>query len=389
MNQPPHLYANEIQRLGGSLKLLQKIREVDANCAKSQVQSVYTLAHLAKICGMQYSELQNILENTNEHYSKIQIEKREYDKRRLTGPRYRYLNAPDRDLKYIQRRILEHCISQRNVGFDSYAYESGKNTLGAVRRHVGASIIFKFDLADFFDSINHIQIFNVFIRLGYPKLLSYQLSLLTTYGHDTVRREGRGDGERLYERRKIGKLPQGSPTSGALSNLVLNKFDRYFSQYAMRFGAVYTRYADDFQLSFRENLSPSRQKRVIGDVFRLCELSGFQINREKTRVLKNKNSFNLLGLSLKGDSVTVNANYRKKILAFIYTAEKYSPAGYAIHLSEMNKKANKPNCEVDEYDILARIYGHYCYIMSVDENFSRAIADRVRKLVSPLFSMDI
>src|SRR5262249_5437808 len=53
-----------------------------------------------------------------------------------------------------------------------------------------------------------------------------------------------------------GGLPQGAPTSPALSNLVNRDLDERLLQRAMRTGGRYTRYCDDLAFSWRHGPAP-------------------------------------------------------------------------------------------------------------------------------------
>jgi RNA-directed DNA polymerase len=49
-------------------------------------------------------------------------------------------------------------------------------------------------------------------------------------------------------------LPQGSPTSPTLTNILCTKLDRRLTGLANRFGVTYTRYADDITFSSPHNI---------------------------------------------------------------------------------------------------------------------------------------
>jgi RNA-directed DNA polymerase len=49
-------------------------------------------------------------------------------------------------------------------------------------------------------------------------------------------------------------LPQGSPTSPTITNILCKKLDRRLNGLANRFGATYTRYADDITFSSPHNI---------------------------------------------------------------------------------------------------------------------------------------
>jgi hypothetical protein len=85
------------------------------------------------------------------------------------------------------------------------------------------------DLADFFPRTTEKRVRAYFRAVGWSTEAAKVLTRIGT--HD-------------------GGLPQGAPTSPALSNLVNYRLDARLAGLAARFGAVYTRYADDLTFSF-------------------------------------------------------------------------------------------------------------------------------------------
>lgn len=75
-----------------------------------------------------------------------------------------------------------------------------------------------------------------FEKIGYPENVSKVLGVLCC----------------LYRH-----LPQGAPTSPALSNIVGYEMDKKLAALAAEYGLTYTRYADD--LTFREMCSPKNK----------------------------------------------------------------------------------------------------------------------------------
>jgi retron-type reverse transcriptase len=78
-------------------------------------------------------------------------------------------------------------------------------------------------------------------------------------------------------------LPQGSPTSPALANLAAFGVDRRLAGLAARFGATYTRYADDLTLSGDRTLI-RKAGGIVAVVEAIAADEGFRVNDAKTRV---------------------------------------------------------------------------------------------------------
>ncbi|MBN1846880.1 MAG: RNA-directed DNA polymerase [Sedimentisphaerales bacterium] len=113
-------------------------------------------------------------------------------------------------------------------------------------RHVGAAVVIRMDIKDFFTATTAKRLRQYFQRLGWDAVATDCLLRLTTYK---------------------GSLPQGAPTSPRLSNLVNYRLDARLAGLAGRCGASYTRYADDLTFSFAA--LPDRS--VMPDVIRVTK----------------------------------------------------------------------------------------------------------------------
>ena len=120
--------------------------------------------------------------------------------------------------------------------------------------HVGAACVLRLDVADFFASVRGARVRGVFLAMGYPIDVAELLACLcTTRTPDRVCHRGLHDfgtvGAVLATRLRARHLPQGAPTSPALANLVAFHLDARLTGLARRFGARYSRYADDLLFS--------------------------------------------------------------------------------------------------------------------------------------------
>ena len=91
------------------------------------------------------------------------------------------------------------------------------------------------DLKDFFPTLDYRRVKGLFESLGYAEAVAIPLALLATEPHvDEIMLDGRrhfvADGPRL--------LPQGAPTSPAITNLICRKLDRRLSGLAKNLGGL-------------------------------------------------------------------------------------------------------------------------------------------------------
>jgi hypothetical protein len=104
----------------------------------------------------------------------------------------------------------------------------GRSIVHNARPHVGRGVVINLDLADFFPTITAERVAQGFQARGWNAEAATLLSRICT---------------------SEGRLPQGAPTSPALSNLVCRKLDARLSALTAAKGGSYTRYADDITLS--------------------------------------------------------------------------------------------------------------------------------------------
>ena len=120
-----------------------------------------------------------------------------------------------------------------------------------------------------------------------------------------------------------GVLPQGAPTSPALSNLVLRNFDNSLGKWCASRGIAYTRYCDDMTFS---------SDRPLYAVYRkargMLEQMGFRLNDGKTRFITNANRQSVTGLTVNA-KVSVSRDYKRRLRQEVHYVLKF---GLAEHI---------------------------------------------------------
>lgn len=171
----------------------------------------------------------------------------------------RTIHEPLTDLKVVQRWILDNILARVEIAAPAKAYRKGYSIRDAARFHRARACVLRVDLNSFFPSIKRPDIHRVFKSIGYLPNVCGLLAALTTLD------EG---------------LPQGAPTSPALSNIVFRSYDAEIFEYARSNHLYYTRYADD--LVFSGDINPSTVVNFLKNIFKRTEYS---INHTKTRVM--------------------------------------------------------------------------------------------------------
>jgi hypothetical protein len=146
----------------------------------------------------------------------------------------REIAAPDTKLKQVQHEVIARYLRGQEPHPAALAYRKGRSTADHAWAHAGAEILVTADVQDFFP---HTRAWRVegWWRERVEEGLARLLTRLTTYR---------------------GGLPQGAPTSPALSNLVNRELDARLTHRAEAAGARYTRYCDDLAFSWRREAGP-------------------------------------------------------------------------------------------------------------------------------------
>jgi hypothetical protein len=161
--------------------------------------------------------------------------------------RYRHFNIPKKDgsareivepgplLKAVQRKILRLYLSKPKPHPAALGFRRKKSIADHAWAHAGAATVITADIEDFFPNTTRQRVKSWWHAQGFSTLETRLLTSLTTYR---------------------GSLPQGAPTSPALSNLVNAEMDAALDRRARQSGGTYTRYADDLVFSWPHGWEP-------------------------------------------------------------------------------------------------------------------------------------
>lgn len=194
----------------------------------------------------------------------VQIEYTEYHIPKNSGG-YRLISAPSDELKEVQKDVYNILLRFGAYAHDAaYAYVKDRTCLSALERHraKNTNFFYKFDLHDFFPSCT-IELLRRQLSQVYP------FCMLEANVLDTV----------INVATYNGAMPQGSPLSPLLCNMVLIPFDWAMHYSIKHFGGVYTRYADDILISFADR----KQLPFVEFLIKEHLPEGLSINPSKSR----------------------------------------------------------------------------------------------------------
>lgn len=220
----------------------------------------------------------------------------------------RNISAPCPELKLLQSRLsdgLQSCWDEINNKKNiknpiSHGFRKNASIVTNASVHRGRRFVFNVDIKDFFDSINFGRVYGFFVKNKDFALTESVAKILAAIAcHD-------------------GKLPQGSPCSPVISNLIGQILDIRLVQLAHKYGCSYSRYADDLTFSTNERVFPSAIALSNSDhswdvgktLSKTIEKSGFQLNPKKTRMQYQNSRQEVTGLVV-NQRINTRPEYRR------------------------------------------------------------------------------
>lgn len=250
---------------------------------------INTLKHLAYVLKVDLREIETIVNGIDNFYyekSEIKLKKDLTPKLDRNGnPKQRILNPSIKRLKEIQKRIQKRILLSLEIPDYAYGAIKGKDNVMNAKRHQGKKYVFTTDLTDFFPSISHHQVFEMFRLYGFSPTVSRTLTQLTTYK---------------------GRLPQGTPTSPIIANLVFVKTGKNLENFAMENELTFTSFVDDLTFS-----APKDFKELAPQIIQMIQKDGFRISHKKTNY-KTKNPI-VTGVVVKNNLIDLTEEFKIKI----------------------------------------------------------------------------
>ncbi|WP_374212415.1 reverse transcriptase family protein [Thiothrix subterranea] len=126
------------------------------------------------------------------------------------------------------------------------------------------------------------------------------------------------DGQRYYLNSTSRRLPQGAPTSPALSNVICRTLDKRLQGLATKHGFAYTRYADDLTFSGTDTAAvPALMYGAKATV----TAEGFNIHPDKTRIMKQGSKQEVTGIVV-NQHLSVDNKKLKQFRALLFQIDK-------------------------------------------------------------------
>lgn len=244
----------------------------------AKLKACENLSDLARLIGYKPRSLGYLVHQIDDgaKYTEFEIPKKSGGVRKISAPIAR--------LKAVQVRLadlLYDCVDEINRENEvkshvSHGFRRDCSIFTNADQHTDKRYVLNVDLAEFFPSINFGRVKGFFEKNNHFQLkppVAIAIAQLCC---------------------NKGILPQGSPTSPVISNLIGHILDMRLIKLAEHFGCTYTRYADDITFSTNKRKFPralAKPKLFASDDWsagkdlrQTVERSGFSINAKKTRM---------------------------------------------------------------------------------------------------------
>jgi len=263
--------------------------------------------------------------------------------------------------------VVKHIQSLLNIALQCYytpyptttGFVPGRSIVTNAQKHIKKKYVYNLDLEDFFPSITYSRIKAVLEKIQLTRVSEF-VSVETC--------------EPINSRKTIhpqvahyianiccheGKLPQGAPTSPAMSNIVCKILDYRLYKLAVKYGMTFSRYADD--ITFSSN-KPVFTDDLKNEIFAIITGQGFKLNLKKERLQvtgKDQNGIlrrdrqEVTGLTV-NKRTNVSKKYIRNLKAAIYnwetkgyvSAEKLHRLHYVNEKGFLRYEGNMPKMEL-------------------------------------------
>ena len=315
-----------------------------------KLKNATTRSELAHILGFQPNKLSYILYKIpdSEKYHTFGVPKK--------NGSTRIIQAPDPRLKTLQRRladVLYACSKEINDKEYrrplSHGFKKGYSIHSNAKCHKNRRYVLNFDLEDFFPSINFGRVRGYFIK---NRDFELKEQVATTIAKIACHNN---------------ELPQGSPCSPVVSNLIAHLLDVRLVRIAKKYKCTYSRYADDITFSTNQKDFPTDiaiQDHLNKTIWCLSELienqverSGFKVNSAKTKMRYSDSRQVVTGLIV-NKKVNVRSEYYKLARAMahsLFTTGTYSVPSNLSPVDILEKNYSKKEEDKEEETQLTKL----------------------------------
>jgi RNA-directed DNA polymerase len=283
--------------------------------------SQYKKNEFKKLCaviGFKPTDIEILISNIDSFY-KEWVEKKT-DKKTGDFKKYkdgtikeRTIRPSLKELKVIQGNIKNKILVPIPLPDCVHGGVKGRSNITNAKPHQGNKFQFTTDLQEFYPNITSRRVYDTFIKLKFSPHFSHWLTKLTTWKFE---------------------LPQGTPTSTHIANLVFLETDLQLTELCQKHKITYTRYVDDLTFSTQKDFRP-----LLNDILNIVTSNGFKLSYRKTKYSGNQT---VTGIEVFLNKIDAPEKIIEKSKAEILANADIKPfTNYLNNIRKTNKRTKK------------------------------------------------
>lgn len=283
---------------------------------------------LTQETGLLENDLLRIIRTAPKRYKHYPIDKRD-------GKSKRWISQPSRELKAVQRALVDQYLSALPIHSAAAAYIRGKSIHDNAYRHSKNGPILKLDFKDFFHSLKapdwafycrKNEVFEDQRDIDFSEKILFHY--IPNYRHL--------------------RLAIGAPSSPLISNLLMHEFDEKVSDIVGLDHVTYSRYADDLTFSAPRTGHLNQVEKNIRKLLKGTIHPKLHLNDAKKTLATKKFRRSVTGLILTNDGkISLGRDRKRNISA-------------SIHHAMLEKKSAKE---------IQKIIGYLAFAQSAEPSF--------------------
>jgi len=317
--------AENIIFIGKGYSSLLGKKETDVQKLKEhQMPVIETDKELAEFLQIEYNTLRYLTYHrdviTFDNYYRFDVPKK--------SGGMRHIAAPKTQLKAAQKQILDQILQKIEISDLSHGFVKSRSVLtGAKVHNTSPDLLINIDLENFFPTITFERVRGLYQSFGYSGYIASLLAMICTY---CERMPLEIKGEIKYIRTSDRILPQGSPASPMITNIICRNMDKRINGLCKKLGITYTRYADDMSFSYVGDTDNLAIGSFLNSIHKIIESEGFHMNKEKTHILRKNNRQYITGIVINSGEIGVPRKWVKTLKASIHNAQKLKDSGGSV-----------------------------------------------------------
>jgi RNA-directed DNA polymerase len=286
----------------------------------------------------------------------------------------RFVRAPIVGLKIIQKKlnqVLQAVYQPKSV---AHGFIENRSVVSNAATHCRARFVLNVDLAKFFETITFFRVLGMFMAKPYSRNKTVAATLARICCSENV-------------------LPQGSPCSPVVSNMLVARMDSQLKMLARTQKCTYTRYVDDLSFSTFVNKFPKALAhfaeeenggalQIGASLLEVIHSNGFAVNAQKSRLQHSSGRQVVTGITT-NRFPNVPQEFVRQIRAMLHAWDKFGGDDAAAHFfQKFDYKERSPE-GTDPADLFKKIVkGRIDYLGMVRGRESRTHLSLLEKFAS-------